>query len=142
MPIKRLQIDRKQRFFKVQGLYFAHWENRSAFLGETLLDGELVIDIDPSTGAVRLETLQNMAEDSDVRSQQTLMYYAFDCMLLHGENIMEKPLLKRYAVSGFCSLVKGPHIDTLSQRLQDWVIKPFAKAVSANPDMRRTIPFM
>ncbi|OXG93496.1 mRNA guanylyltransferase [Cryptococcus neoformans A2-102-5] len=99
-------IDRKQRFFKIQGLYFAHWENRSAFLGETLLDGELVIDIDPISGA------------------QTLMYYAFDCMVLHGENIMEKPLLKRYA------------------RLHDWVIKPFATALSANPDMRRTIPFM
>lgn len=55
---------------------------------------------------------------------------------------MEKPLLKRYAVSRLCSLVKGSHIDTLSQRLQDWVIKPFAKAVSANPDMRRTIPFL
>lgn len=106
MPTKGLQIDRKQRFFKVQGLYFAHWENRSAFLGETLLDGELVIDIDPISGAVRLDTLQNMALHSNVHSQQTLMYYAFDCMVLHGENIMEKPLLKRYAVSSLSSLGK------------------------------------
>lgn len=142
MSTKGLQIDRKQRFFKIQGLYFAHWENRSAFLGETLLDGELVIDIDPISGAVSLETLQTILVDSDVYSQQTLMYYAFDCMVLHGENIMEKPLLKRYAVSGLSALGKGLHINTILQRLHDWVIKPFATALSANPGMRRTIPFM
>lgn len=47
---------------------------------DTILDGELVIDIDPATGA------------------QTLRFYAFDCLVLGGENIMAKPLDKRYAV--------------------------------------------
>lgn len=40
-----------------------------------------MIDIDPRTGA------------------QVMRYYAFDCLVLNGENIMKKPLVKRFAVS-------------------------------------------
>jgi hypothetical protein len=46
------QIDRKQRFFSVTDLHFPHWERIDDPLGETILDGELVIDIDPKTHAV------------------------------------------------------------------------------------------
>lgn len=28
-----------------------------------------------------------------------MRYYAFDCLVLNGENIMKKPLVKRFAVS-------------------------------------------
>lgn len=50
-------------------------------LTDTVLDGELVIDVDPKTG------------------EQVMRYYAFDCLVLDGENIMQKPLVKRFAVS-------------------------------------------
>ncbi|KAK8869987.1 hypothetical protein IAR55_000557 [Kwoniella newhampshirensis] len=98
-------IDRKQRYFSVQDLHFPHWENINNPLGETLLDGELVIDIDPKTGA------------------ETLRFYAFDCMVLNGENIMKKPLLKRYA------------------RLRDWVVMPFEKSLREYPEWRENLPF-
>ena len=77
------QIDRKQRYFAIDNLHFTHWERPDDPLTDTILDGELVIDID-SNGV------------------ETLRYYAFDCLVLGGENIMRKPLDKRYAVS--CTL--------------------------------------
>lgn len=46
------QIDRKQRYFKVEDLHFPHWERKDDPLTDTILDGELVIDIDPETGTV------------------------------------------------------------------------------------------
>ncbi|WWD15737.1 hypothetical protein CI109_100159 [Kwoniella shandongensis] len=98
-------IDRKQRYFSIQDLHFPHWENINNPLGETLLDGELVIDIDPKTGA------------------EILRFYAFDCMVLNGENIMKKPLLKRYA------------------RLRDWVVAPFEKSLRQYPEWRENLPF-
>jgi mRNA guanylyltransferase len=119
------QIDRKQRFFSVTDLHFPHWERIDDPLGETILDGELVIDIDPKTHAVgslsetdirnpgrtrygvagrplelklELELELEMAADC---VQESLRFYAFDCLVLNGENIMSKPLVKRYAVSPF-----------------------------------------
>jgi len=52
-----VQVDRKQRFFQVQDLHFPHWENPDMPLVDTVLDGELVIDIDPITGSVCLAFL-------------------------------------------------------------------------------------
>ena len=63
-----------------EGVRFPHWEDINRPLDETLFDGELVIDIEKSTG------------------QQTLRLYAFDALVVGGENIMQKPLLKRYGV--------------------------------------------
>jgi hypothetical protein len=51
------QIDRKQRFFSVTDLHFPHWERIDDPLGETILDGELVIDIDPKTHVVGMLVL-------------------------------------------------------------------------------------
>ena len=74
------QVDRKQRYFQIRGLVFPHWEDASTVLVDTLIDGELVMDVDPKTGA------------------QKLCYYAFDCLVLHGDNIMPKPMTSRYGV--------------------------------------------
>ncbi|WVR05003.1 hypothetical protein IAU60_002015 [Kwoniella sp. DSM 27419] len=98
-------IDRKERYFSISDLHFPHWENIDKPLGETILDGELVIDIDPKTGA------------------ETLRFYAFDCLVLNGDNIMKKPLLSRYG------------------RLRDWVIKPFEKSLRTYPEWRDALPF-
>ncbi|TYJ54735.1 hypothetical protein B9479_004583 [Cryptococcus floricola] len=68
-------IDRKQEFYNVKGLMFPKWDDRRQPLGESILDGELVIDVDP----------------------QRLRFYGFDCLVLNGENIMSKNLEKRYA---------------------------------------------
>lgn len=46
------QIDRKQRFFRIRDIHFPHWERPEDPLSESILDGELVIDIDPKTGQV------------------------------------------------------------------------------------------
>lgn len=72
---------------------------------DTILDGELVIDIDPQT------------------NKQTLRFYAFDCLVLGGENIMSKPLIKRYA------------------RLREWVVAPLKKALQRYPDWKEKAPF-
>ena len=46
------QIDRFNDYRHLQGLYFPHHENRKLPLGDTILDGELLIDTDPTTGGV------------------------------------------------------------------------------------------
>ena len=51
------QIDRRQRYYKVPGLHLPHWENRDEPLTDTLIDGELVYDIDPNTKKVGTVTL-------------------------------------------------------------------------------------
>ncbi|BEI85152.1 hypothetical protein CcaverHIS002_0505530 [Cutaneotrichosporon cavernicola] len=98
-------IDRKQRYFSIQNLHFTHWERPNDPLADTILDGELVIDIDPLT------------------KNQTLRFYAFDCLVLGGENIMTKPLVKRYA------------------RLRDWVIAPMKRALQRFPEWKGSAPF-
>lgn len=58
MSILILQIDRKEEFRQVEGLVFPNGQDPSRrLLGETLLDGELVLDIDPETGTVCLSLL-------------------------------------------------------------------------------------
>ena len=47
-----MQIDRKQRYFFIENLHFPHWEKEDHPLTDTILDGELVIDVDPKTGIV------------------------------------------------------------------------------------------
>lgn len=112
------QIDRKQRYFFQDGLHFTHWERVDDPLTDTVLDGELVIDIDPRTGV------------------ETLRYYAFDCLVLNGENVMKKPIVKRFAVG---CLVEY-HLLT-AQRLRDWVIKPLKKALQRFPEWKEQMPF-
>ncbi|KLT46503.1 putative mRNA guanylyltransferase [Cutaneotrichosporon oleaginosum] len=98
-------IDRKQRYFNIENLHFTHWERLDDPLTDTILDGELVIDIDPRT------------------KKETLRFYAFDCLVLGGENIMKKPLVKRYA------------------RLREWVIAPMKRAFARFPEWKAKAPF-
>lgn len=97
-------IDRKQRYFLIDNLHFTHWQSDTDPLTDTILDGELVIDIDS-------------------RGTETLRFYAFDCLVLGGENIMKKPLIKRYA------------------RLREWVIAPMKRAHARYPEWKETAPF-
>lgn len=50
--LTKFQIDRKQRFFRIDGLHFPHYEKAGEPLTDTIIDGELVTDIDPKTGRV------------------------------------------------------------------------------------------
>lgn len=57
------QIDRKKDFYFIEGLHFPHWDaakrqGPDRLLSNTVLDGELVIDIDPATGEVSAHSLR------------------------------------------------------------------------------------
>ncbi|KAJ3556416.1 hypothetical protein NP233_g11983 [Leucocoprinus birnbaumii] len=70
-------IDRHNSYRQLTGLYFPHHENPRNPLMDTLVDGELVIDVDPRT------------------QQETVRYLAFDCLVADNQNVMSKPLDKR-----------------------------------------------
>lgn len=46
------QIDRHNNYYQQDGLYFPHYEQLRMPLRNTLIDGELVVDIDPVTKQV------------------------------------------------------------------------------------------
>lgn len=48
-----IQIDRKEDFYRNDGLTFPHQDGPEFNHSNTLLDGELVIDVDPRSGTVR-----------------------------------------------------------------------------------------
>ncbi|KAF5358486.1 hypothetical protein D9756_001340 [Leucocoprinus leucothites] len=70
-------IDRHNTYRQLSGLYFPHHENPRKPLLDTLVDGELVVDVDPRT------------------QRETLRYLAFDCLIADNQNVMSKPLDKR-----------------------------------------------
>ncbi|KDQ12255.1 hypothetical protein BOTBODRAFT_56833 [Botryobasidium botryosum FD-172 SS1] len=98
-------IDRKNEYRALQGLFFPHYENPQRPLGHTLLDGELVTDIDPRTG------------------KETTRLLLFDCIVVDNQNLMSKPLNKRYG------------------RLQEWVCKPQLRMVAQFPNAAALRPF-
>lgn len=65
LSLVRSKIDRKEDYRQVEGLRFPNGTPigsdpkriRGEPLGETLLDGELVVDVDPDTGRVGLYSL-------------------------------------------------------------------------------------
>ncbi|KAA1106111.1 Dcp1p-Dcp2p decapping enzyme complex alpha subunit [Puccinia graminis f. sp. tritici] len=71
-------IDRKDEFFLIENITFPHFENPNRLLKDTILDGELVIDVDPKTG------------------HQQLRFLAFDCIVWEANNLMMRPLMNRY----------------------------------------------
>ncbi|KAF7974823.1 hypothetical protein HWV62_11179 [Athelia sp. TMB] len=71
-------IDRHNTYRQLTGFVFPHHVNPSAMLGNTIVDGELVIDLDPKT------------------QQQIPRFLAFDCLVVDNENVMAKSLEKRY----------------------------------------------
>ena len=47
-----IQIDRHNAYRALSGLFFPHHENPMRPLGNTVVDGELVLDVDPQTKKV------------------------------------------------------------------------------------------
>ncbi|KAI1794609.1 mRNA capping enzyme, alpha subunit [Ganoderma leucocontextum] len=98
-------IDRHNSYRELTGLYFPHHEDPRKPLRSTIVDGELVIDVDPHT------------------KQETLRYLAFDCLVADDQNVMSRPLDKRYG------------------RLQKWVYEPYRKMMRDHPHMAMQQPF-
>ncbi|KAF9408575.1 Dcp1p-Dcp2p decapping enzyme complex alpha subunit [Podila epigama] len=73
-----LQIDRKNKFSYVPELRFPAAGNPGVFHNDTIVDGELVTDIEPN-------------------GQQLVRYLAFDLLAYHGHSIIDKPLKSRLA---------------------------------------------
>ncbi|KAH7906375.1 mRNA capping enzyme [Hygrophoropsis aurantiaca] len=71
-------IDRHNSYRELPGFWFPSHEKPKEPLLDTIIDGELVIDVDPRNG------------------QETLRYLAFDCLVVNGQSIMDKTLDKRY----------------------------------------------
>jgi len=71
-------IDRKNDYYFLQGLHFPHHEDKTfqRFHKDTLIDGELVVDKERDGRLVK-------------------RYLVFDCMVLDGECLTNKPLDKR-----------------------------------------------
>ncbi|KAF7778533.1 hypothetical protein Agabi119p4_2878 [Agaricus bisporus var. burnettii] len=98
-------IDRHNAYRELRGLYFPHHENPMHPLMNTLVDGELVIDVDPVT------------------KKESLRYLAFDCLVADNQNVMSKPLDKRYG------------------RLNAWFYKPYSRMMIDHPFMAEKQPF-
>ncbi|KAI0707622.1 mRNA capping enzyme, alpha subunit [Earliella scabrosa] len=71
-------IDRHNTYREITGLFFPHHEDPRMPLRNSLVDGELVIDVDPLT------------------NRETLRYLAFDCLVVDDQCVMSRPLDKRY----------------------------------------------
>ncbi|TEB39643.1 mRNA guanylyltransferase [Coprinellus micaceus] len=71
-------IDRHNTYREIEGFCFPHHEDPRKNLKNSLIDGELVMDVDPRT------------------RQQTLRFLAFDCLVIDDQNVMTKTLDKRY----------------------------------------------
>ncbi|KAF8508398.1 mRNA capping enzyme [Gautieria morchelliformis] len=71
-------IDRHDQYRMVSGYYFPFNEDPRRPLGDTILDGELVLDMNPKT------------------QQETLRLLIFDCLVINEQNVMSKPLSSRY----------------------------------------------
>lgn len=66
---------------------------------DTLVDGELVIDVDPVTKKVRALPLRSPDHCFELFSpQETVRFLAFDCLVADKQNVMSKSLDKRYGV--------------------------------------------
>ncbi|KAJ7271943.1 mRNA capping enzyme, catalytic domain-containing protein [Mycena haematopus] len=98
-------IDRKNDYYELNGLFFPHHMNPQLPLQNTIVDGELVYDTDPRT------------------KHETLRFLAFDCLVVDGDNMMMRPLDKRYG------------------RLKEYFYTPFAKMKSDHPNVTNSHPF-
>ncbi|KAF9053026.1 mRNA guanylyltransferase [Panaeolus papilionaceus] len=98
-------VDRHNTYRELHGFFFPHHEDPRRELQNTLIDGELVIDVDPQT------------------KQETLRFLAFDCLVIDGQNVMTKPLDKRYG------------------RLTEWFYKPYRRMIQDHPHVLDTHPF-
>ncbi|PPQ87979.1 hypothetical protein CVT25_001058 [Psilocybe cyanescens] len=103
--IKKENIDRHNEYREITGFFFPHHEHPQMPLRSSLIDGELVIDVDPRT------------------RQEKLRFLAFDCLVIDDQNVMARPLDKRYG------------------RLKEWFYKPHSKMLMDHPQMAEGQPF-
>ncbi|KAI0005995.1 mRNA capping enzyme [Russula compacta] len=71
-------IDRHNTYREISGLFFPHHEHPERPLRSTVIDGELVVDVDPRT------------------KQETLRLLCFDCLVADNQKVTFKTLDKRY----------------------------------------------
>ncbi|KAJ7625687.1 mRNA capping enzyme, catalytic domain-containing protein [Roridomyces roridus] len=71
-------IDRNNKYYQIHGFSFPRHDNPRMPLLNTLVDGELVVQVDPFS------------------NKETLCFPAFDCLVLNDQNIMSQPLTARY----------------------------------------------
>ncbi|KAA1471216.1 mRNA capping enzyme [Dentipellis sp. KUC8613] len=71
-------VDRHNTYRHLAGVYFPHWEDPKMPLRSTIVDAELVIDVDPQS------------------KRETMRLLCFDCLVADNQNVMEKSLEKRY----------------------------------------------
>ncbi|KAI0306613.1 mRNA capping enzyme [Multifurca ochricompacta] len=71
-------VDRHNAYREISGLFFPHYEHPERPLRSTVIDAELVIDVDPRT------------------KRETLRLLCFDCLVADNQNVMSKTLDKRY----------------------------------------------
>ncbi|GAA5976499.1 hypothetical protein JCM10908_005521 [Rhodotorula pacifica] len=99
-------VDRKNDVYQVYWLTFPHQDGEEFNHSNTVLDGEFVIDVDPVTG----------------RHIPRLL--VFDLLVLDSENVMHRPLEKRYG------------------RLANYVVAPYKKFQAKVPEeVRANQPF-
>ncbi|GJN87483.1 hypothetical protein Rhopal_000432-T1 [Rhodotorula paludigena] len=99
-------IDRKDAIHQCYWLTFPHQDGPEYNHSNTVLDGEFVIDVDPETGAHIPRLL------------------VFDLLVLDSENVMARPLEKRYG------------------RLAKYVVEPYQKyQKTLPPDVLANQPF-
>lgn len=113
-------------------------------LRESLIDGELVIDVDPRTKKVRYLPPSSLSScvNRDL-IQETLRFLAFDCLVVDSVNIMSKTLDKRYGVqpSPFSFPWRNTLIWMSQQRLKQQFHRPYEKMMQQFPGMGADQPF-
>lgn len=70
-----------------------------------------------------------------------MRFLAFDCLVVDDQNVMSRPLDKRYGVSASLAMKCGSDVDVYWQRLQEWFYKPYSKMLKDHPHMAQTQPF-
>ncbi|KAG5644219.1 hypothetical protein DXG03_008814 [Asterophora parasitica] len=98
-------IDRHNTYHQLSGIFFPHHIDPMQPLRNTLIDAELVLDVDPRT------------------KQETLRMLCFDALVVDDQNVMAKPLDRRYG------------------RLTEWFFKPYARMMKDHPHMGASQPF-
>ncbi|THH13869.1 hypothetical protein EW146_g6409 [Bondarzewia mesenterica] len=98
-------VDRHNTYRQLSGIFFPHHENPKMPLRSTIIDAELVVDVDPRT------------------KRETLRLLCFDCLVADNQNVMSRPLDKRYG------------------RLKEWFYRPYARMMREYPHMAASQPF-
>lgn len=70
-----------------------------------------------------------------------MRFLAFDCLVVDDQNVMSRPLDKRYGVCGLYACEVRNETDMGMQRLQEWFYKPYSKMLKDHPHMAQAQPF-